>query len=158
MILGAGIQGLCDDDSTHDHAEQRAREQGEAGAGVEQPERTAAITKFGRRENIDIAEIVLESTANAVHVDAWSNAHEEKRDLAGRYPGIGARPIGRSEHIGRRRERANTSGDRPYLDLLFADLGGRSEAADSEPVEIGPVDRDGAWNRERLEAACDQTP
>src|SRR5262252_3138439 len=84
--------------------QQRACEQGEAGAGTEQPERAAAVAKLRGRENVDIREICLEPTADAFHVGAGSNAHEKIRGLVRRRSRKEPPPIERREHIWRGRE------------------------------------------------------
>ena len=158
MILGAGIKRLGDNDGAHDHAQQRAREQGEPGAGPEQPEGAAAVAKLGGREHVDIGQVRLEPVAHALHVGAGSDAHEKVGGLVRRRSGEGACAIERGEDIRRGGERADAAGDGAHLDLLAADFGVGADPLDAEPIEIRPIDGDGAGNRQRFEAALDQIP
>src|SRR6516162_6590034 len=158
MILGAGIQGLRDDDGAYDDAYQRAREQGKASAGAEQPERAATVAKLRGRENIDIGEVCLEPAPDGFDVGAGSDTHEKIRRLVRRYSGVGPPPIQRGEDVRRGRERTDAVGDRLHLDFVPANLGAVTDAADAEPIEVGSVDRDGAGNRKRIEAAFNQIP
>ena len=54
MVLCAGIQCLRDDHSADNHAQQGARKQRQARAGVEQPEMAAAVAELLRRQHLGI--------------------------------------------------------------------------------------------------------
>jgi len=150
VILGAGIKRLGDNDGAHDHARQCAREQGEPGAGAEQPEGAAAVAKLGGCEHVDIGQIRLEPATHALNLGAGCDAHEKVRRLVRRHSGEGACAIERGEDVRRGGERADAAGDGSHLHLLAADFGVRADAVDAEPVEIRPVDRDGARNAVKI--------
>ena len=141
MILGAGIKRLRHDDGADDDAEQGAREQSGAGAGIEQPEDTAAIPKLRGREDLDIGEICLQPAANPFDANVRRDPHQEIGGLARGNAGIGACPINRSEDIGRGGEGTDALGDRHHLHFLIADLGDCTQARDSQALEIALVDR-----------------
>src|SRR5262249_51700737 len=94
----------------------------------------------------------------AFHIGAGSNAHEKIRGLVRRQSGVAPRAIERRKDVGRGRERADAPGDSPHLHLLIADLGAGPDPTNPEPVEIRAVDRDGAWDREVVDAAFDHVP
>ena len=91
VILGAGIERLRDDHGADDDAEQRAGEQRRARAGAEQPERAAALAKFGRRQHLDVGE-----TGQQIAADLLRRRRPGRRAPGNRWPCSTARRCGRA--------------------------------------------------------------
>ncbi len=59
---------MRDDDGANDDAEQGAREQGGARTGTEQPKAPAAVAKLGGCQDLNVGEVCLQLSANAVDI------------------------------------------------------------------------------------------
>ncbi len=158
VILGAGIERLRNDHGADDDTEQGAGEQRRAGAGAEQPELAAALAEFRGCQDLDVAKARRQVAAHLLDVGAGCGAHQEIGRLGRRRAGVRARPVDVHEHIGRGGERADAVRHRRHPHRLLADFRPRPDPRDTEPLEIGPVDRDRVRRRQRLDPALHHVP
>src|SRR5262249_47223162 len=151
MVFRTGIERLRNDNRADDDAQQCAGEQCGAGAGTEQPKRSAAVAKLRWRQYIDVGYSGLQVVLNTANTRARPQADAEMIKFGRRQAdiGAGARELGKD--VWRRRERANAFGDRSDRGRLAANFSSGADTGRAQIAEIDPVDGDRLAGRERVE-------